>query len=317
MREAASTFWRALSTDQRARAAVAFDDDERLNWNYVPMARRGLSWKQMSAEQREMARALLRSGLSSQGYDKANAIMNVLEPILREREHNDSRDPDLYFFTIFGDPDVDGHAGGTWGWRVEGHHLSLNFTIVDGRAVSATPEFFGANPATVDDGPRKGTRVLHLEEDLGRQLVKSLDERQRKLAVISETAPREITTGNQRKIDPGKPNGIAASDLTAVQKQLLRKLVEEYAHRLRDELADQDLKKIDAAGFDNVHFAWAGGTEPAQGHYYRIQGPTFMVEYDNTQNRANHIHTVWRDPTNDFGHDALREHYEHAGHDHR
>jgi len=193
--------------------------------------------------------------------------------------------------------------------------VALNFTIVNGQAVATAPEFLGANPATVADGPHKGLRVLAVEEDLGRQLVKSLSPEQKTAAVISDRAPREIITGNSRKISVTQPAGIAAGKLTPEQKKLLRDLIEECAHRLRLELAEQDLQKIDAAGFDNVFFAWAGGTEPGEGHYYRIQGPRFMIEYDNTQNHANHIHTVWRDPANDFGEDLLRKHYAEHRHD--
>ena len=182
-------------------------------------------------------------------------------------------------------------------------------TIVGGRAV-AGPVFFGTNPAEVRQGPRKGLRVLAVEEDLGRELMKSLSDEQRKTAIYDVTAPKEIITGNSRKANPGPPVGIAAGDMTPAEQKLLMTLVENYAYRLRSELADDDLAKIAAAGFKNIHFAWAGGLEPGQPHYYRLHGPTFLVEFDNTQNDANHIHTVWRDSANDFGEDLLRQHYD-------
>jgi hypothetical protein len=267
----------------------------------------------MTPAQREAARALLETGLSQRGYVKADQIMNQVESVLRDLEGGSARrDPELYYFTLFGTPGTDQ----PWGWRVEGHHLALNFTIVGGHAIAGAPAFMGAHPATVADGPHKGLRVLGVEEDLGRALLKSMDEQQRKLAIIAEQAPRDILSGNARRFDSIKPAGIPASQLTDDQKERLLALIREYAHRLRPELAEQDLHKIEHAGLDHVHFAWAGATESGQGHYYRIQGPTFMIEYDNTQNRANHVHSVWRDPENDFGEDLLKKHYEQHSHDH-
>ena len=204
-------------------------------------------------------------------------------------------------------------ADTTCGWRLEGHHLSLNFTISGGKAV-AGPVFFGDNPAEVREGPRKGLRVLAVEEDLGFELIKSLSEEQKKKAIVKDKAPTEIVTSNSKKANPGPPVGITAGELDAPQKKLLMTLIEDYAYRLRPELAEQDLAKIDQAGFDNVHFAWEGALAPGQGHYYRLHGPTFLVEFDNTQNNANHIHTVWRDSANDFGEDLLKEHYQNSRH---
>jgi hypothetical protein len=313
MADAAKALWDALDPAQRTKASIAFDDPERQNWAYVPKSRKGLPWKELSAPQQQLATAMLRSGLSERGYEKVDQIINVLEPILRDLEGgNAGRDPGLYYFTVFGTPGPEQ----TWGWRVEGHHVALNFTIIGGKAIASAPAFLGANPATVQDGPRKGLRVLGREEDLGRQLVKSLDETQRRVAIFSDRAPREIITGNSRKISATQPSGIPAAKLTAPQRATLNELVGEYAHRLRGELAEQDLHKIQSAGWDAVYFGWAGDLEPGQGHYYRIQGPTFLIEYDNTQNQANHIHSVWRDPANDFGEDLLRKHYAEHHHDH-
>jgi hypothetical protein len=219
------------------------------------------------------------------------------------------RDPNNYAFSIFGTPG----DKATWGWRVEGHHLSLNITISNGHAV-AGPVFFGDNPAEVREGPRKGLRVLAVEEDMGKELIMSLTDDQRKKAIVKDKAPNEITTSNSKKADPGPPVGIAVADLTAPQKQLVLGLLQEFAHRVRAELAEDDLSKIEKAGIDKVFFAWEGSLKQGEGHYYRLHGPTFLVEFDNTQNNANHIHSVWRDSANDFGEDLLKEHYETSKH---
>lgn len=312
MARAADKFLASLNAEQKAKATFNLKDEERANWHYVPKIRKGLTIKEMASPQRELAHALLSSGLSEQGYRKATNIIS-LELILKDLESATRqmvRDPELYYVSIFGQPG----AKETWGWRVEGHHLSVNFTIVKGQYVSATPSFFGSNPAEVKEGSRKGLRVLAGEEDLGRQLVKSLTADQRKLAVIETTAPKEIITGAERKAKPLEPTGILAAKLTSEQSGLLLNLVQEYVHRHRPALAKEDLQKIQKAGFDKIGFAWAGGLERGEGHYYRIQGPTFLMEYDNTQNNNNHIHAVWRDFENDFGDDILRRHYEQAPH---
>jgi len=312
MAAAANRFLAALTAEQRAKAAFEFKADERFNWHYIPKDRKGLTIKEMSADQRRLAHALLLSGLSQQGYQKATNIMS-LEPILFALEgagRKFPRDPELYHFFIFGQPD----PRGTWGWRVEGHHISANFTVVKGEFFGATPSFFGSNPAEVRQGPRQGLRVLAGEEDLGRQFIKSLDAEQRKVAIIDTTAPREILTEAKRRVQPLEPVGLAAARLSSGQRDLLLKLIQEYVHRIRPDLAEEDLKKIDQAGVDHISFCWAGGLEKGQGHYYRVQGPTFLLEYDNTQNDNNHIHAVWRDFANDFGEDVLRKHYEEYPH---
>lgn len=307
MAQSAINFWNALTPEQQAKAHYDMKDEERYDWHFIPKPRKGLPLREMTAEQRQLAHAFLASGLSRRGYQQAVTIMS-LDEILKEMEKGKGplRDPDGYFFTVFGTPG----ANQTWGWRVEGHHLSLNFTIADGKAAVAGPTFMGSNPGEVREGPRKGLRVLGETEDVGRKLVKSLNDEQRKVAVFSEEAPKEIITGNSRKADLLSPPGLAAEKMTAEQRAELTDLVKLFAHRLRAELAAEDLEKIEKAGWDKVHFAWAGGLEPGQKHYYRIQGPTFLVEYDNTQNDANHIHTVWRDAGNDFGEDILKRHYE-------
>lgn len=305
MARAAQAFLAALSPEQKAKATFEFKDAERLNWHFIPRERKGLPLKEMNPEQRKLAQALMESGLSPKGVEQALVVMS-LEQVLREIEGRAIRDPELYYVSVFGAPE----ARGTWGWRIEGHHLSLNFTILDGRAVAAAPSFFGANPAEVKSGPRQGTRALAAEEDLGRSLARSLTPEQRALGVIATEAPKDILLVPKEKVRPLEPAGIPLPKLEPAQAKLLKDLVRRYAERLRSELAGRDLSRIEQAGWDRVHFAWAGGLEPGQGHYYRVQGPTFVLEYDNTQNNANHIHSVWHDLTENFGGDPLREHYE-------
>jgi hypothetical protein len=311
MTDAAHAFWASLTPDQQKVAGFKFDDAERLNWHFIPRARKGLPIKDMKEDQRKLALALLGTGLSKSGYDKATTIM-TLETILKEMEGPNGkmvRDPELYYFSIFGTPD----AKGTWGWRVEGHHVSFNITIAGGKAVAATPAFLGSNPGLVKDGPRKGLRVLGNDEEMGRALVKSLSDEQKETAIISKDAMKdfkEIVLVPGRKVELLSPPGISWGRLTGPQQEQLWTLIKEYANRLRGELAEQDLAKIEKSGRDKVSFAWAGGLEPGQGHYYRVQGPTFTIEYDNTQNGANHVHSVWHDPASNFGADILKQHYE-------
>jgi hypothetical protein len=312
MAQAATAFWVALTPEQQAKAGFEFKDEQRYDWHFIPRPRKGLPIKEMTMAQRCLAQALLASGLGQRGYMKAVTIMS-LEQILKDTQAAATpvRDPELYFFSIFGKPGADA----TWGWRVEGHHVSLNFTIVGGKMVAGTPTFLGTNPAEAKEGPRKGTRVLGVEEDMGRALVKSLDEGQKKTAIYTAEAPKEIVTSNSRKAMIEKPVGILVSELKPEQKEMLVTLVKEYATRLRPELAEQDLGKVQSAGWEKIRFAWAGGLELGQPHYYRVQGPTFLIEYDNVQNGANHAHTVWRDMVDgDFGEDLLKKHYAEGGH---
>lgn len=315
MASAATAFWNSLTPEQQKKAMFGFEDDERLNWHFVPKVRKGLSIKDMTPGQRSLAMALLATGLSGHGFTKVQQIMS-LEEILKEMEKGRGavRDPEAYFVTIFGKPD----AKGTWAWRYEGHHLSVNFTIAGGKAITALPTFLGSNPGEVREGSRKGLRVLAAEEELGRKLVQALTEDQKKKAIYSETAPKDIITAAIRKVDMKTvvdgQDGLPASEMTPEQRDMLLQLLEEYARRHRGELANEELRKIHVAGFDKVSFAWAGATEPGKPHYYRVVGPTFLVEFDNVQNNANHPHTVWRDPANDFGEDILKKHYESAEH---
>lgn len=317
MVEAANNLLASLNADQKAKIAFPFDSDERMNWHYIPRERKGLPFKEMEPAQQKLAHAFLSAGLSQRGYLKAVTIMS-LEEVLKEIEQGKgpTRDPDRYFFSVFGAPS----ETQTWGWRVEGHHISLNFTLVNGVRIADTPSFFGSNPAEVREGPRKGLRVLGREMDMGRALVKSLDENERSKAILSDKAPADIITAASRKVEIAENKGLPASRMTATQREALLALITLYANNMPQELSDARVQKIRKAGLDKVVFAWEGGLEPGQPHYYRVQGPTFMIEYDNTQNEANHIHTVWRDFNGDWGEDLLASHYKSApaghGHDH-
>jgi|SRR5579884_837805 len=312
MYEAATDFLATLDAAQKQKALLPFNSEERLNWHYVPRERQGLHYKAMNPSQQQAAQTLLQIGLSKIGYRKAEAIRQ-LENVLRALENGSPiRDPDLYYFTVFGEP----AAKGAWGWRYEGHHISLNWTILQGKVIASSPQFLGSNPGEVRSGPQKGTRVLAAEEDLGRALVKSLDAEQRKAAILSETAPADIITAAARKAAILEDKGIAYGRLNPEQQGLLLTLLKEYATVQAPEIARQRLAAVRKSGLDRVKFAWMGGLEKGQGHYYRIQGATFLIEYDNTQNDANHIHTVWRDFQGDFGIDLLAHHYRTADRDH-
>jgi hypothetical protein len=314
MAAAGERFLASLSPEQRQQATFAMDAAERLRWNFIPddaFPRNGLPLKAMTEAQRMRAHELLKSGLSDRGYLTYTQIIQ-LENVLRAIETGGrfTRDPEAYRFSVFGTP----AARGAWGWRVEGHHISLHFTVVDGTSVASTPAFAGSNPAEVREGPQKGQRVLALQEDVGRALVTALDPSQRTTATISATAPNEIATNNRVDIDPLSPEGLKASAMTPVQRDLLMRVIDAYAGMMATDIATERLAKIRTAGLENVAFAWAGPIERGQRHYYRVQGPTFLIEFDNAQNDGNHVHSVWRDFNGDFGRDLLREHLRTAVH---
>jgi hypothetical protein len=305
-------FLASLRPEQRQRAVFDFENRERVNWHFVPRQRRGLPLKDMSPEQQELARRILRTALSQSGYLKATTIIE-LELVLREMGQNPRvRDPELYFFSVFGSPGPEA----PWGVRAEGHHLSLNFTVVGDSLVATAPAFMGADPAEVRRGSRAGLRPLAAEEDLGRELVHALDADQRRAAVIANVTPRDIVTGAAARVEPLSPIGIRVTELRADQAQLLVRLIDEYLGRIAEPLAERRRAALEQTDFAQVAFAWAGSLERGRPHYYRIQGPSFLIEYDNTQNNANHIHTVWRDFDGDFGRDLLREHYRDGPHSH-
>lgn len=310
MTEAAQQFVASLNAEQRAKTVLKFEDPARLDWHNIPKAqRKGLEVRDMDAEQRKLCHALLRAALSETGYEKAVRIM-ALENNLREGEkslkNGHLRDPQRYFLTIFGKPET----AGTWGWSFEGHHFSLNFVIRDSQVLSDTPSFWGANPATVqlfvEGGPEKGVRTLAQEEQLAFELVGALDEEQRRKAIIAEKAPSEYRAAGQPQPPQTAPEGLAAAAMTEAQKKTLRSLLETYLGHLAAPISAARLSEIESAGMDRIHFAWAGATKPGVGHSYRVQGPTFVLELVNVQsdpagNPANHIHSVWRSMTNDFG----------------
>lgn len=308
----ARAFLATLTSEQRSKAVLPFNSEERFHWFYTPVARKGLPLKQMRPTQRQAALKLLHAGLSEKGYSKAERIRR-LEDVLHEIEQSARRDPDLYYFTFFGEPS-DTNA---WGWRYEGHHCSQNWTIVDGKSIAGlatSPQFFGANPAEVRSGPMKGIRVLAAEEDLGFSLINSFNADQRKEALLNTRAPGDILTSNDRKAALQEDKGIAYSQLTKDQQGTLLALIEEYLGAQPESVARARLDKIRKAGFDKIKFAWMGATKTGEGHYYRVQGSTFLIEFDNTQNDANHIHCVWRDFNGDWGEDLLADHYRNSPH---
>ena len=314
MASAASRFLASLTPDQRTQAAFGFQSDERVKWHFIPtemFSRNGLTIRAMTDAQRAHAHDLLSAGLSQRGYLTATTIMD-LETVLRTLESGGrfDRDPELYFFSIFGTPSTED----AWGWRVEGHHLSLHFTIVDGRAVASSPSFLGANPAQVRTGPKAGLRVLREREDAARALVMALDSSQRASAVILDVAPDDILTEAELAVDPLSPVGVKAAALNPNQRELLMGVIDAYTSMMAEDIAAERIAAIHEAGVDEIGFAWAGAIERGEQHYYRVQGPTFLIEYDNTQGGGNHIHSVWRDFTGDFGRDLLREHLQASAH---
>jgi hypothetical protein len=312
MAAAATAFLAALDARQRGRATFPFADAERTNWHYVPRRREGLTFKDMGAAARAAAHELMKASLSAVGYAKATNVI-ALEEVLRQMELLGlSRDPENYAFTVFGTP-----AEGTpWGWRVEGHHLSLNFTLVPGRPVAVTPAFMGANPATVRSGPRAGLRTLGPEQDLGLALARGVDPALRGRLVIAASSLGDVVSGPGRHtLFEAPPAGVPLAALGAEQRAVAIRLIEIYAGNMRTEVAHGELARMRAAGVEKLHFAWAGPIDPSRPHYYRLHGPTLLIEYDNTQNDANHIHSVWHDPVHDFGSDLLRSHYQ-RGHHH-
>lgn len=316
---AGQQFVSSLTPAEREQAMLPFESDERFKWNYIPdemFPRQGLALKAMTAAQRQRAADLLKAGLSQKGYMTYTAIMQ-LESVLRDVEKNTGdngrrfvRDPLAYRFTVFGTPAPDA----IWGWRVDGHHVSLHFTVVKGRLVASAPTFAGTNPAEVRSGKQKGLRILAEQEDTARAFLMSLTPEQQQAAIFTADAPGDIVTGNKDKVDPLKPVGIQSAMLQPEQRLKLMDVVKSYSSLMADELAQERIGRIWSAGIENIYFGWAGGTAPGQKHYYRVQGPTFLIEFDNTQDDANHIHAVWRDYNGDFGRDLLREHLQQTSH---
>jgi len=314
MATAADRFLESLTPEQRAEATFEFQSDERTSWHFIPtemFPRNGLTLKTMTDPQRARAHDLLSAGLSQRGYLTATAIMD-LETVLHALEPNGRlvRDPETYLFSVFGTPSSEG----AWGWRIEGHHMSMHFTVVDGKAVAGSPYFFGSNPAQVRTGPKSGLRVLGAREDAARALVMALDGAQRTEAILEDVAPDDILTGANVDIDPLSPVGVRAAALNPSQRELLLQVIGAYTSVMADDIAAERMASIRDVGLDGIGFAWAGPTERGAQHYYRVQGPTFLIEYDNFQGDGNHVHSVWRDFNGDFGRDLLREHLQASAH---
>ena len=306
---AASSFVATLDSERRDRAMYPLGDAEQFNWHFVPRERNGLPLKAMTLAQRTAAHQLLKSALSTQGYLKANSIIELERVLGVIEEREEFRDPEDYYFTIYGSPSADE----PWAWRFEGHHLSMSFSSLGDETLVMGPSFLGSNPHTVASGPKAGLRVLGNEEDLARSLVMMLSSGQRGSAVIASEAYDDIITGAERTVDLAF-EGIRASALDGAQRAQLDRIIGEYVHNMDDESASRWMERIAAGSDDELYFAWAGATEAGEGHYYRVHSPDFLIEYDNTQGNANHVHSVWRDLRDDFGGDVLRAHYEQAPH---
>lgn len=310
MSVAAKNLLSTLSESQRIQMTYPLEGDERSDWHFVPKPeRKGLPLKAMTAEQVHLVNILLNESLGRAGFSKAAGIM-YLESVLRGIEvergregAHDYRDPMRYFVTVFGSP----HPEAPWGWSFEGHHISLNFAIVDGSLIATTPAFFGANPHLVPNGASRGLRVLGSEEDRARRLLDSLDDNQREKAVIGEIVPRDIFSAAQPRVFREEPQGIKATELRPDQFELLIQLINAYIENVADEAALERQAQVEA-GADEIYFAWIGSSKRGEAHYYRVQAPSFLIEYDNIQNDANHSHTVWRDYDGDFGRDLIGEH---------
>ncbi len=359
MTDAATAWLDRLDGEQRAAAQFPWpSEEERRRWYYTPTDHGGLALAGMRAAQQSLAMQLLAAGMSRAGFVTASTIIG-LENVLDQAggwnvgwERERGRDPQLYWLRVFGEPGMDR----PWSWRFGGHHVSVQYLILDGTVQAGTPCFLGADPA---ESPLLGghlLRPLGAAEDLARDLVRSLDDAQAGRAVISPAAPVDIVGGNRSEIRDGDrliplpdvwrgefrdprlrerlaaahdeaerkagfgpehheavalttvPKGVPGADLTAGQQEMLRALLDVFIGRIPEELAEREAAKFAGDRIGGVHFAWAGGVERGQPHYYRLQGPRLLAEYDNTQRDVNHVHTVWRDPGGDFGADVLARH---------
>lgn len=309
-----------LDADQRAFASFGFDDPERFVWAYTPdPPRRGLSLGDMRPVQRTAALAIVEASLSQRAAVEVRAIID-LEPILGALEaaagrgDTERRDPGRYWFAVFGDPT----GPAPWSWRVGGHHVTIHIAVAEGRIIGATPSFLGANPVVVPSGPAAGRRTLAAEEALARSLLATLTPDDRRVAVVDAVAPLDILTANASRVGAHRvPTGLRHDRMAPAARAALEILVRHYLGRGRDEIEAAAWASVVEDGVGELSFAWAGPDEPGRGHYYAVQGPRLLIEYDNTQDGANHIHSVWRDPTNDWGEDVLAAHYRAAHRDNR
>ncbi len=308
MTRAATSFLESLSDSDKAQTVYQYEDGERLFWYYPPLNRHGIALRDLDADQRGLALILMGSGLTERSLEQAKQIIDletVLGPLEKEAGSiTFVRDPELYYFTVFGEPGGDS----PWGWRAEGHHISLNFSIWGDKIISMTPFFFGSNPAEVRKGPKKGLRVLNDRQDLAFELMNSLDQGQTSQAVVYREAPYDILTYNSTTVSLPPGEGLLGSAMNATQMGILKSLIKIYVDQVPADLARDRMARVEDEGFEGLHWAWGGPTRMDEPHYYRIQGENFTVEFDNRQGNANHIHSVWRDVANDFATDVLRKH---------
>ncbi|MBP6767977.1 MAG: DUF3500 domain-containing protein [Reyranella sp.] len=305
--DAANRFLRSLDEAQRQKAMITFDSGNRLDWHYIPRSRSGLALGEMRADQTDAARALFATVLNARGLELLDGV-RLLEDVLREQQGS-FRDPDRYYVSVFGTP-----GRFPWGWRFEGHHLSLNVTLPTAGQVAVTPFFTGAHPATVRGGPHRGFRLLGASEDLARQIMAGLDDRQRRAAIIADRSFGEIVASPQRERDLGEPRGLLLGEMTGAQRTLVEALMDRFLGTLAADLLTRQKQRVLEQGLATFRFAWAGSLTPGEAHYFRVHGPATLIEHDNTQNGANHIHAVWRDLVADFGRDALADHYRQQQH---
>ena len=302
MTEAAKSFLAAISPEQAKMTSFTYDDPERLNWHFIPRPRKGLPLKALEGKPLQAAFSLIRTGLSDAGYSQTLNVMSLEEVLYLleggdRAERRERRDPTKYFLSVFGTP---GEAG-LWGWRLEGHHLCLNFSIKDGKVNASTPEFYGANPGTIEAGKGRQIRVLGPEEDIARQILKLCTPEQQTLCWVSKEAPGEVPGPNVAQPVVGAPEGLSVGKMSDEQKKLMQELLSEYLKNLPADIEAERRAAINNAGVDKIVFAWYGQSDLSQPHHYRVQGPTFVIEYNNTQNNANHVHSMWRNLAGDFG----------------
>lgn len=307
----ATSFLNSLNSDQQTKAVYDFQDQERFRWHYLPATmfeRPGIALSDLDSEQKKLAFELLKTNLSKSGYDKTKRIID-LENVLAEIEGDtERRDPEKYHLAIYGDPKDE-----VWAWSFQGHHVALHFTIL-GDVVSFVPRFLGSNPAMIKEGKRKGERTLQQEEDLGFELINDLSDSQRKKAVISVEAFPDILTKNSIQAESLEIAGIKIQELNENQKGILKSIIKVYLSVMPDDQASHRLNRLREEDMGEIRFAWAGDFKLGKPHYYRVQGKTFLIEFDNTQTQANHIHSVWRDFDGDFGRDLIKEHYQNSDH---
>ncbi len=301
MAKAAVTFRGLLTDELKKKLSYSFDDPERVNWHFIPRERNGVVLWDLEGESRAAADELVKSGLSAAGYLTTLQIRSLEEVLYlfeggEEEYRRQRRHTHKYHITIFGEPS----ENGTWGWRFEGHHLSLNFVIRDGVIVSSTPEMLGTNPALIDAGPGRSLRVLGTREDLARSILLACNDSQKKAMWISPDAPDEIRGPGEAQPVVGEAVGLRYAEMSPDQQKLFRELIGEYVKGMPAQVVRDRMQAIEKSGMDNIRMGWWGDAEPNKRHHYVIQGSSFVIEYNNTQNSANHVHSIWRNLAGDF-----------------